>query len=202
MELVHGMQWAFVDYENTGSLEAIDLSKYQRLFVFLGPKNTKLKLGELSSVDFCNLELISLNTMGPNNLDFHLAFHLGRFHELAEEEIAFHIITNDSGFNGLINHLKGIGRKCKRVPTKKVLEKPKALSKLSSCASLIVDRLAPMDGRKRPRKKVKLVNWIKSQCVQSLDGADPNIYYDELKKAKFIQESGSDITYHIQRKAS
>jgi len=195
---VHGMQWGFVDYENTGSLEAIDLSKYQRIFVFLGPKNTKLKLGNISSVGFCKLEIISLNTMGPNNLDFHLAFHLGRFHERADESIEFHIITNDSGFNGLVNHLKGLGRKCKRVLTKQT-EKQKAASKLSPCAALIVERLTPMDGRKRPRKKTKLVNWIKSQCAHLLDGAEPITYYEELKKARIIQESGSsDVAYEIK----
>jgi hypothetical protein len=193
------MQWGFVDYENTGSLEAIDLSKYERVFVFLGPKNTKLKIGEVSAVCFCSLELISLNTMGPNNLDFHLAFHLGRFHEIANNEIEFHVITNDSGFNGLIHHLKGLGRKCKRVPTKQVKENLKLPPNLSPCASLIIERLAPMDGRKRPRKKSKLVNWIKSQCVQVLNGADPSTFYDELKKAKIVRESGSDITYEIKR---
>jgi hypothetical protein len=193
------MQWGFVDYENTGSLEAIDLSKYERVLVFLGPKNTKLKLGEVSAVGFCSLELMSLNTMGPNNLDFHLAFHLGRYHEMADKEIEFHVITNDSGFNGLINHLKGLGRKCKRVPTKQVEEKAKSPPNLSPCASLIVERLGPMDGRKRPRKKVKLINWIKSQCAQLLNGADPSTFYEELKKTKVVRESGSDITYEINR---
>lgn len=192
------MQWGFVDYENTGSLEAIDLSKYQRLFVFLGPKNTKLKLGEVSSVDFCTLEIISLNTMGPNNLDFHLAFHLGRYHESADGAIQFHIISNDSGFNGLINHVKGLGRKCKRVSTKEV-KKTTVTPQLSPCAEIIVERLAPMDGRKRPRKKAKLVNWIKSQCAHLLNGAEPATYYEELKKAKIIRESGSDVAYVIKR---
>lgn len=193
------MKWGLIDYENTGSLEAVDLGQYERVFIFLGPKNRKLKLGEITSVGFCTLELISLNTMGPNNLDFHLAFHLGRFHELADKEIEFHIITNDSGFNGLVNHIKRLGRKCKKVATKKAEEKRKATRALSTCASLIVDRLAPMDGRKRPRKKAKLINWIKSQCAQVLNGADPGIYYEELKKASVVHESGSDITYEIKR---
>ncbi len=192
------MQWGFVDYENVGSLEAIDLGKYQRVFVFLGPKNTKLKLGEVSSVGFCTLEIISLNTMGPNNLDFHLAFHLGRFHEIAGESVEFHIVTNDGGFNGLVTHLRGLGRKCKRVPTKQV-EKLKEVPPLSACAALVVERLGPMDGRKRPRKKAKLVNWIKSQCAQLLDGQEPIAYYEELKKARIIRESGSDVAYEIKR---
>ncbi len=193
------MQWGFVDYENTGSLDAIDLGKYDRMFVFLGPKNRKLKLGEISSVGFCSLELISLNTMGPNNLDFHLAFHLGRFHELADEEIEFHVISNDSGFNGLINHIKELGRKCKKVVTKSKDEKSRPIVNLSPCAALIVDRLATMDGRKRPRTKTKLINWIKSQCAQMLNGSDPGVFYEELKKVKIVHELGSDITYSIRR---
>lgn len=191
------MQWGFVDYENTGSLEAIDLGKYQRVFIFLGPKNNKLKLGEISSVNFCTLEIISLNTMGQNNLDFHLAFHLGRFHESANEVIEFHIITNDSGFNGLVSHVKGLGRPCKRVPTT-LIDKPKVVPKLSECASLVIERLAPIAKQKRPQKKTKLINWIKSQCVLLLNGAEPVTVYDELKKAKVIHESGADIVYEFK----
>jgi len=181
------MQWGFVDYENTGSLEAIDLGKYQRVFVFLGPKNTRLKFGEISNTGFCTLEIVSLSTMGPNNLDFHLAFHLGRHHESADEGTEFHIISNDSGFDGLVNHLRELGRKCRRVRTKQP-EAPKAVSQLSPCAALVVERLGSMDGRKRPRKKAKLINWIKSQCAQLLDGAEPIIYYEELEKARIMRE--------------
>lgn len=192
------MQWGFIDYENTGSLEAVQINQYNRLFIFIGSKNNKLKLGTVSSSEFCTLELISLNTMGSNNLDFHMAFHLGRFHELAKKDIEFHIITNDSGFNGLVNHIKKLGRQCKKINTKKSTEKNKIDIVLSKCASLIIERLFSMDGQKRPRKRVKLINWIKSQYAQMLNGSDPIIYYEELKKANIIHESGVDITYTIK----
>lgn len=32
------MNWAFVDYENVGSLENLDIQKYDRIFIFCGPK--------------------------------------------------------------------------------------------------------------------------------------------------------------------
>lgn len=194
--MTNKMQWAFVDYENTGSLEAIDLGKYQRVFIFLGPKNTKLKLGEISSINFCTLEIISLNTMGQNNLDFHLAFHLGRFHESAHEAVEFHIITNDSGFNGLVGHVKVLGRKCKRISTN-LIEKSKIVPKFSACAFLVVTRLTSMTKQKRPQKKTSLINWIKSQCVLLLNGAEPITVYDELKKTKMIRESGPNIVYEF-----
>ena len=107
------MNWAFVDYENVGSLEALNLTDYERLFVFCGPKNTRLKFGQLPPDSFRSIELIGVATTGSNNLDFHLAFHLGRFHEVADKDVAFHIVSNDAGFNGLINHLKKLGRRCK-----------------------------------------------------------------------------------------
>jgi hypothetical protein len=132
------MIWAFVDYENVGSLESLNLSEYEKVFVFCGPKNRKIKFGMLASNGFCSIELIAVATMGNNNLDFHLAFHLGRFREIADENIAFHIISNDSGFNGLVNHLKKIGRNCKKVSTKAVPPIQNAQFAIGEAASLVL----------------------------------------------------------------
>ena len=116
------MKWAFVDYENLGSLETLCLSDYERILVFCGPRNKSIKVGKLPSDGFRSIEMIGVTTMGSNNLDFHLAFHLGRFHETADRDVAFHIISNDAGFNGLVKHLKELGRSGKKVAT----EEPKS----------------------------------------------------------------------------
>lgn len=108
------INWAFIDYENVGSLENLDVLGYDRVFVFCGPNNKRIKFKEFPSNRFCSIEFISVNTTGSNNLDFHLAFHLGRFHEIAEEAVVFHIVSNDAGFNGLVNHVKSMGRGCKK----------------------------------------------------------------------------------------
>jgi hypothetical protein len=193
------MNWAFVDYENVGSLEGLNISDYQRVFVFCGPKNTRIKVGALPTEGFCRIELIGVTTTGANNLDFHLAFHLGRFHEVADKGVSFHIISNDSGFNGLVNHLKKLGRSCKKVATKVGAPKQVAPPTLSEEASLVVARLKQLDGRKRPRKKASFINWIKSQCQGIANGANPEAVCKELVSAKLIRESGSDIAYEIER---
>lgn len=193
------MIWAFVDYENVGSLESLNLSEYEKVFVFCGPKNKKIKFGMLPSNGFCSIELIGVTTMGANNLDFHLAFHLGRFHEIADEKIAFHIISDDSGFNGLVNHLKKIGRNCKKVSTKAVPATPNAQFALGDTASFILAKLKQLDGRKRPRKRTKFLNWIKSQCQSLTGSATPEAVCEELIKAKLVRESGSNITYKLGR---
>jgi len=193
------MIWAFVDYENIGSLEALNISEYEKMFVFCGPKNTRIKFGLLPSNDFSNIELIRVTTMGSNNLDFHIAFHIGRFHEIADENTVFHIISNDAGFNGLINHLKKIGRKSKKVSTKTSSVSGEVRSKLSECASLIVTKLTKLDGGKRPRKRAKFLNWIKSQCQGLDDAPQPEAVCEELIKAKIVQESESDVSYELGR---
>ena len=195
----HCMNWAFVDYENVGSLESLDIPAYERVFVFCGPKNTKIKMGTLPSDGFCKIELIGVTTTGANNLDFHLAFHLGRFHEVAERGVEFHIISNDSGFNGLVNHLKKLGRSCKKVVTKKATPKPETQLSLSDEASLVIARLKQLDGRKRPRKRSSFLNWIKSQCQGQTNGTSPDSISRELVNAKVILESGPNITYAIKR---
>lgn len=196
---VYLMNWAFVDYENVGSLEVLDISHYDRVLVFCGPKNTRIKLGTLPTEGFCRIELMGVATTGANNLDFHLAFHLGQFHEIAEKDVAFHIISNDAGFNGLVNHLKKLGRSCKKVATKVATSTKDTPPKLSEEASLVVARLKQLDGRKRPRKKGSLLNWIKSQCQGVENGAHQEDVCKELVSARLILESGSNISYDIER---
>ena len=195
------MIWAFVDYENAGSLETLNISEYERLFVFCGPKNKRIKVGELPSGAFCRIELIGISTMGSNNLDFHLAFYVGRFHEIAEKDVVFHIVSNDSGFNGLVNHLKKIGRNCKKIATKDTKQKPaqEVTLSLSDEASLVISRLKQLDGRKRPRKKTGLLNWIKSQCQGMTSCASSDLILKELVNAKLVRESGHKIGYEIGR---
>ena len=142
--------WGFVDYENIGSLNNIEFSNYQRLFVFCGPKNPNIKLGNAVITEFIKIEIIKLKTSGANNLDFHIAYYLGKFSQTAAEDIQFHIITRDNGFNGLVNHIKKTGRLCKKMNLE--IEGKPQIVKLSPCAELTVERLTQIDGRKRPRK--------------------------------------------------
>jgi hypothetical protein len=104
---------------------------------------------------------IKLKTMGDDNLDFHIAYYLGKYAEIANPDIEFHVVTKDNGFNGLVSHIKNTGRKCSKVTFQvKPKKKPKKKSKVSSIelspsAQLAITRLTSIDGRKRPRKKEK-----------------------------------------------
>lgn len=191
------MIWGFVDYENIGSLKDIDFSKYQKLFIFCGPKNPNIKLGNKVINEFINIQIIKLNTNGANNLDFHIAYYLGKFSHTASKETEFHVISKDNGFNGLVSHIKKTGRICKKI-TPKTDEQPQPV-KLTPCAELTVERLTNIDGRKRPRKEQKLANWVESQCRTVSKNVNAKSVLGELAKANLITIKNQVIKYKLKR---
>jgi len=192
------MMWAFIDYENIGSLDGIQMGKYQRVFVFCGPKNTKLNIGQTTFSKFFKIEIIKLKTTGANNLDFHIAYYLGIYSKVADQHIEFHVISKDNGFNGLINHIKQTGRKCKKI-TLQSKDKAKSAIVLSSCAKLAIKRLKQIDGRKRPRKQDKLENWIDSQCRSIDDTINSKVVVNELVKTGMIAYSDTGVKYQLKK---
>jgi len=177
--------WAFVDYENVGSLESLNLTKYQRLIVLCGPRHKKINFGDIPTNNFSHLEIIRMETTGKNNLDFHLSFYLGAQHQLADEKTVFHVISNDKGFDGLVNHLNSQGRACQRKPsakkiaskaaakkaakkvtkkvTKKEAQKPSKIAAkkvATGNTATIIAKLQGVAQENRPNTIVKLVNWI------------------------------------------
>ncbi len=187
------MIWGFVDYENLGSLKGIDFSQYEKLYIFCGPKNPNIKLGNTVIHEFLKIEVIKLSSAGLNNLDFHIAYYLGKFSETAAEHISFHVISNDNGFNGLVSHINTTGRLCQKVTPNK------GKTALSASAELAADRLRNTDGRKRPRKEQPLINWIASQCRSINKKVSGKKVLDELMTAGFIENENSVIKYKLGR---
>ncbi|WP_198324837.1 PIN domain-containing protein [Marinobacter nauticus] len=62
-----------------------------------------------------NLVVIQLKATQANNLDFHLAYYLGKFDAEAGRSVAFEVVSNDAGFSPLIAHIKTLGRSCKQL---------------------------------------------------------------------------------------
>ena len=189
-----------MDYENIGSLKDVEFTKYQKLFIFCGPKNPNIKLGDQVINEFINIQIIKLKTNGANNLDFHIAYYLGKFSITAPKDTEFHIISKDNGFNGLVSHVKNTGRACKKITLNS--ETKAQLVKLSACAELTIERLSHIDGRKRPRKEQKLLNWVESQCRTVSKNINSKSVLGELTKAGFISINNQTIKYKLKRNCS
>lgn len=193
--------WAFVDYENTGGLEYLDFKKYDKVLVFCGAHNQKINLGDKAIPSFVTMEFLRIKTTGANNLDFHIAYYLGKMSETEGKNIQFDVVTNDKGFDGVIAHICETGRICNRVGYTKQQAKSKPKHKLknkeTSLFSEVLERLKASKGRALPQKKIRLENWICAQIrdIEGLSGSRAMV--DELLSRNIIKTKGEKITYLV-----
>lgn len=103
--------YVLIDYESI-QVKSLDLlqDSHFRLRVFLGPNNSKLPTELVVAIQRMGprADYIQLDAPGPNALDFHIAYYLGRF-ALEDPTASFHVISADKGFDPLLQHLKGKG---------------------------------------------------------------------------------------------
>jgi hypothetical protein len=98
----------FVDFENVHEIDhSVIGSKATSVTLFLGAKNTKLdaSLVEKLLKHAASVQLVRLTSSGKNALDFTLAYYVGRA-VITDPTGYFHIISKDTGYDPLIQHLK------------------------------------------------------------------------------------------------
>jgi hypothetical protein len=81
--------------------------EYFRVKVFVGATQSKLSFDLATAMQQLGerAEYIKISGVGKNALDFHIAYYIGRI-AAAQPESFFHIISKDTGFDPLIQHLK------------------------------------------------------------------------------------------------
>ena len=209
-----------IDFENV-HVKSLELLKGEhfRVMVFLGPKNTKLPVDLVLAMQTFGTrgEYVMLESPGTNALDFHVAFHLGR---LAAEDPGgfFHIISKDTGFDPLIQHLKA--RKVFSARSPSIEEMPcfRAASPVTSVAdpaqarpnerhvadagrfeelcTMAVAQLVAMK-RVRPGKLSKLHNAIQSKLGKDVSGSTVDMVCSELVKRGLVKVAGQRLAYAI-----
>lgn len=96
-----------------------------RIHVFVGQnqKNVSVELSQALQPFGPNACYTRISGNGPNALDFHIAFYIGR---LAHEHpgARFTIVSKDTGFDPLVKHLVTLGIACKRVAALPGASKP------------------------------------------------------------------------------
>ncbi|MFV8570244.1 PIN domain-containing protein [Marinobacter sp. SBS5] len=179
------MKWAFIDYENVGNLGKVNLTEYERVIVFLGAKQPKLDFMDTKYDKPINMVVIQLKATQANNLDFHLAYYLGKFDAQADRAVAFEVISNDSGFSPLIAHIKSSGRVCKQVK----------IAGASGETQKLIKNLSARPKEKRPQKVTSLRNHIASHL--RLQGNEVAIQkaLNQLVQAKFLKVSDTGVEY-------
>ena len=108
-----------LDYENVqpASLGSLVPGRC-RIMVFLGENQPRLPVDLVKALQpfGADAEYLRITGSGPNAVDFHIAFYIGR--RVAEwPTAAFTIVSKDTGFDPLVKHLNGLKIPCKRIAT-------------------------------------------------------------------------------------
>lgn len=144
--------WAFVDYENMGSLGKgdINLRKYEKIYLFMGAKQALIQLPPLFDTFSPPIQIIKIRDVSKNNLDFHLVWFMGTLFSTRDEGVCFEIISHDMGYQGIANHMCQLGQKC-------TLYHP-----LMPLLTHAVERIVQLPMSKRPKTRLAIVNQLKS----------------------------------------
>jgi hypothetical protein len=192
--------YVLIDFESvqTTSLELLTHDHF-KVIVFVGVNQGKLPFEVAKSLQQLGsrAEYIKISGSGPNALDFHIAYYIGRL--AAEEPSAyFHIISKDKGFDPLIQHLRS-----KKIFAGRVEIVPDIpVVRLSSCKSpqeriaIILAKLQQLKAGK-PRTIKTLSRTIRSLFQNQLSEAQVEVLVQSLAKQRYLQVAGAKITYAL-----
>jgi hypothetical protein len=206
--------WFFIDFENLPSvLKDPTHSDSFRIFVFVGSHQTKISFDIVQAAhQFGNrLEWVKIEGAGKNNLDFHLAYHLGKYNENAAKDVRFVILSKDTGFDALIKFVNSTGRVCRRLekldslPEKRTPPPPKSIEEIlpemgdaKTDIAKIVQNISKIKVNKRPRKVRTLKNHLESIITKA--GAHLNIdeIFEALIQQDVIAVDGTNVVYKVR----
>lgn len=118
-----------IDFESVqpASLGALAADHF-KLKVFVGATQNKLPFDLVTAMQRMGerAEYVKIAGVGPNALDFHIAYYIGRI-SCDEPEAFFHIISKDTGFDPLVQHLKDQRIFCGRWPSLEEIPAVKAM---------------------------------------------------------------------------
>ena len=190
--------YVLINYENVqpSYMAALDADHFHVL-VFVGASQTKVTYEVASALQEMGdrAEYIKISSNGSNALDFHIAFYIGKIAAL-EPDSYFHIISKDSGFDPLIQHLKSKKILASRV--KSISEIP--LIKISNSkspsekASAVMANLAQR-GASKPRTLKTLSSTINSLFQKSLTEQEIAFIVEEMKSQKVISINEKKVVY-------
>lgn len=189
------IEFVLSDFENVQFTEVGGLTPGAcRIKVFLSQSQTKLSVDLVQSLQpfGADVEYIHITGTGPNALDFHIAYYIGR---LAVEHpgSAFTIISGDSGFDPLIRHLAQAGIACQRIKTipaaasptpASVATPPKAAGapaskptqeKKASPASKLAAPAVPSSTKARVTESMKRLNGMKASRPKTVSALRSSI---------------------------
>jgi len=170
-----------------------------KIMVFVGAKQGKIPLEMARALQAFgpDVEYIQMDGNGPNALDFHIAYYVGRL-AAGYPDAYFHIISKDTGFDPLIKHLKGQGISCRRsaavtdMPMIKVANAESFPERVDALLANLIKRKAA-----KPRTVETLRNTIKTCFANKLSDHEIQALLDQLVQRGVIRSVAGKVVYEL-----
>ncbi len=199
----------FIDYENTQEFSGTIVQRNTDIYYFLGPMQDKIPLEMVEKLQTrgSHVKWIKSSRVGPNALDFLLAYYIGKvISEIVYDQI--YIISKDQGYDSLINHLNERGFNAVRLNTmleyksikKKEDPKPLVLLRpLNQSVNFVINKLNKINRCHWPKTQQKLASHIKSLYRSEITEFEAMEIVNELIKLNKITCKDNDrITYSLK----
>jgi hypothetical protein len=192
--------YVLIDYENVQpEAMAVLGEEHFKVIVFVGANQAKVTFDVASALQQMGdrAEYVKITGNGSNALDFHIAYYIGRLASI-EPDAYFHIVSKDSGFDPLIQHLKA--KKILACRSKDVTEIPLVKAANSKSPS---DRLAVVisdlqrRGSAKPRTVKTLSSTINGIFQKQLSEQDVAALLTALQKAGVVTVSATKVSYSL-----
>ena len=187
-----------IDSENVKP-EYIDKLKHEhfRVVVFVGANLKRLDFPTVNALQSLgsNGSYVQISGHGPNALDFHTAYYIGKL-SAAHPEAHFHIISKDKGFDPLITHLKSQKIFCSRSPSVleiRLFKSPETLPPKQRAADFYKKRIA--SSKARPATVKSLQSAILSHFRKMLSGEEVAEVLEALIAAGHVVANGTKVAY-------
>ncbi|MBP7950140.1 MAG: hypothetical protein KA004_10820 [Verrucomicrobiales bacterium] len=193
--------YVLIDYENVqpSALAALD-KEFFKVYVFVGANQAKVNFAVVEALQRLgpNGKYIKISGNGPNALDFHIAYFIGKL-AAQDESPFFHIISKDTGFDPLIAYLKA--NKIYACRSKSIHDIP--IIKAANSASLpervsaVVENLKQR-GNSRPRTTKTLSSTVNSLFQKGLTENELTGLVKALEQQGYIVVSDNKVTYSLE----
>lgn len=194
------MNYVLIDYENVQPKNLALLAEdYFRVIVFVGANQAKIpiELAQAMQVLGQKAEYVRISGSGPNALDFHIAYYIGRL-AASDPRAFFHVISKDTGFDPLIAHLKTQQIFSSRFATLDGIPILKGLADAPRDEQIdaVVEKLKGMP-KNRPLRDATLRKMVSSWFGNKLDTPGLDRIVNELTKRGYIALDGVKVTYSL-----
>jgi hypothetical protein len=131
-----------IDYENVQKIDLSRLADDWRVTIFVGASQKSIPFELVQGAQHLGAQVdwIKVEGSGNNALDFYIAYYLG-CEFTRSPQAQYIILSNDTGFDPLIRHLKSKGFCCRRISALTELDMP--------------ERIVPDKCESRPRKQAR-----------------------------------------------